>query len=72
MNFDTAHGCACGQKGDRVASRPIGDKPTRHREVDVQHQDGAVHTNVIRFGEPMTREDGTRWIPLNKRKPLAS
>jgi hypothetical protein len=39
---------------------------TREREVDVEH-DGTVHTNVVRFGQPMTLKDGTRWVPMNER-----
>lgn len=70
MNFSKMHGCACGGNGVKVATRPGGDKPvnTREREVDVFHNDtGVTHTNVVRFGQPMTLKDGSRWVPMNER-----
>jgi len=68
MQHGTLHGCACGGRGTKVATRPGGGMPvnTREREVDVEHED-TVHTNVVRFGEPMTLKDGTRWVPYNER-----
>ncbi len=58
--FTTLHGCACGGSGSQVARRDV-ELITRVWEVDILHEQGVIHTNVIRFGQPATFRDGTRW-----------
>lgn len=50
MKFDKMHGCACGRPGQAIARRAI-TLATRHWEVDVEHDDGKVHTNDIKLNE---------------------
>lgn len=60
------HGCACGGHGSAIARRNV-EGITRVWEVDILHEQGEIHTNVIRLFQPPTFRDGTRWVPFHQR-----
>lgn len=56
IDFSRYHGCACGRPGNKVARRTIG-LLTTHWEVDIEHDNGIIHTNEIkRAGTPQEYE----------------
>lgn len=48
-DYKDMHGCACGRPGMMVARRP--EANTREWEVDIEHDTGTVHTNLIKIHE---------------------
>lgn len=52
-NFSTMAGCACGSRGTRVARRNIVNI-TDKWEVDVAHESGSIHTNVVTWDRGYT------------------